>query len=90
MKLEVIILAAGQGTRMRSALPKVLHPLAGRPLLTHVLTTACRLSPLRLHVVLGYAAQAVQESLVQPPLVQHSLMTSSTPIRCWRCAPAVL
>ena len=81
MKLEVIILAAGQGTRMRSALPKVLHPLAGRPLLTHVLTTACRLSPLRLHVVLGYAAQAVkqavQESLVQPPLVQHSLSKES-------------
>ena len=40
MKLGVVILAAGQGTRMRSALPKVLHPLAGRPLLAHVLAAA--------------------------------------------------
>lgn len=66
MKLEVIILAAGRGARMHSALPKVLHPLAGRPLLTHVLTTACRLSPRRLHVVLGYGAQAVKQAVEAP------------------------
>ena len=40
MQLHVSILAAGQGKRMHSALPKVLHPLAGRPLLAHVLDTA--------------------------------------------------
>ena len=68
MKLEVIILAAGRGRRMQSALPKVLHPLAGRPLLAHVLATARGLSPLRLHVVVGYAAQAVTESLEAPDI----------------------
>ncbi|MDO2068512.1 NTP transferase domain-containing protein, partial [Escherichia coli] len=36
MSLEIVILAAGQGTRMRSALPKVLHPIAGKPMLGHV------------------------------------------------------
>ncbi|MEJ1360897.1 MAG: NTP transferase domain-containing protein, partial [Candidatus Sedimenticola sp. (ex Thyasira tokunagai)] len=40
MKLGVVILAAGQGTRMKSALPKVLHPLADKPLLGHVVTVA--------------------------------------------------
>lgn len=37
MSLEIVILAAGQGTRMRSALPKVLHPIAGKPMLGHVI-----------------------------------------------------
>ncbi len=40
MSLEIVILAAGQGTRMRSALPKVLHPVAGKPMLGHVIDTA--------------------------------------------------
>ena len=79
MKLEVIILAAGRGMRMHSALPKVLHPLAGRPLLTHVLATARRLSPRRLHVVLGYGAQAVkqavEESLVKEPHITWVLQS---------------
>ena len=43
MNFNVVILAAGQGTRMRSALPKVLQPLAGRPLLAHVLDARCGL-----------------------------------------------
>jgi len=63
MTLEVIVLAAGKGTRMRSALPKVLHRLAGRPLLDHVLRTAALLQPARIHVVCGYGAQAVREQL---------------------------
>ncbi|MCZ6889321.1 MAG: bifunctional UDP-N-acetylglucosamine diphosphorylase/glucosamine-1-phosphate N-acetyltransferase GlmU [Gammaproteobacteria bacterium] len=61
MSLEIIVLAAGQGTRMRSALPKVLHTLAGRPLLTHVLETARRLKPRHLHIVIGAGAQEVQD-----------------------------
>ena len=40
MSLEIVILAAGQGTRMRSALPKVLHPIAGKPMLGHVIDCA--------------------------------------------------
>ena len=57
MQLEVIILAAGQGTRMKSGLPKVLHPLAGRPLLAHVITTAFALKPMSVHVVIGHGAE---------------------------------
>lgn len=60
MSLEVIVLAAGQGTRMRSKLPKVLHDLAGRSLLAHVLKVARALKPRRIHVVIGHAAEQVR------------------------------
>jgi bifunctional UDP-N-acetylglucosamine pyrophosphorylase/glucosamine-1-phosphate N-acetyltransferase len=60
MNLSIIILAAGQGTRMRSARPKVLHPLAGRPLLSHVIDTARELQPTDIHVVIGHGAEQVQ------------------------------
>ena len=52
-RLHVVILAAGQGTRMRSALPKVLHPIADRPMLAHVVDTARTLEPAHIHVVFG-------------------------------------
>jgi bifunctional UDP-N-acetylglucosamine pyrophosphorylase/glucosamine-1-phosphate N-acetyltransferase len=58
--LGVILLAAGQGTRMKSNLPKVLHPLAGRPLFLHVLGTAQRLNPKRVAIVIGHGADAVR------------------------------
>jgi bifunctional UDP-N-acetylglucosamine pyrophosphorylase/glucosamine-1-phosphate N-acetyltransferase len=61
-ELGVILLAAGQGTRMKSALPKVLHPLAGRPLFLHTLTTAQRLAPARIAVVIGHGAEAVRRA----------------------------
>ena len=60
MALEIIVLAAGQGKRMRSALPKVLHPLAGRPLLAHVLEAALALSPRKVIVVHGHGAEQVR------------------------------
>src|SRR6185503_9708774 len=60
MPLDVIVLAAGQGKRMRSRLPKVLHPLAGRPLLAHVLDNARALAPRRIMVVHGHGAEAVR------------------------------
>src|SRR3954468_317408 len=60
MPLDVIILAAGLGKRMRSDLPKVLHPLAGRPLLGHVLDTARALAPRRIFVVHGHGADKVR------------------------------
>ncbi len=63
MKLEIVILAAGQGTRMKSSLPKVLHPIAGKPLLEHVLLTAQSLDPQAVHVVTGHGCEQVQEAL---------------------------
>lgn len=63
----VIVLAAGQGTRMRSALPKVLHPLAGRPLIWHALQAAASLSPERLVAVVGYGREQVQQYLEGAP-----------------------
>lgn len=74
MQLEVIILAAGQGTRMKSSLPKVLHPLAGRPLLEHVITKAFSLQPTSVHVVIGYGAEQVRDQLASFPvnwIIQH-------------------
>ncbi len=61
--LEVIVLAAGQGTRMNSRLPKVLHPLAGRPLLAHVLETVAQLEPAGIHVVIGHGADLVRKAV---------------------------
>ncbi len=61
--MNVVILAAGQGKRMRSDLPKVLHPLAGRPLLAHVLATARALAPERICVVYGHGGERVREAL---------------------------
>ncbi len=59
--LAVVIIAAGKGTRMRSPLAKVLHRLAGRPLLTHVLDVALALAPQRLVVVVGHQAETVRQ-----------------------------
>jgi bifunctional UDP-N-acetylglucosamine pyrophosphorylase / glucosamine-1-phosphate N-acetyltransferase len=66
--LTVVILAAGQGTRMRSALPKVLQPLADRPLLAHVLDTARALAPARLLVVHGHGGEQVQAAFPDPDI----------------------
>jgi bifunctional UDP-N-acetylglucosamine pyrophosphorylase / glucosamine-1-phosphate N-acetyltransferase len=57
--MNVVILAAGMGKRMQSALPKVLHPLAGKPLLSHVIDTARTLSPSKLCVIYGHGGEVV-------------------------------
>ncbi|MCF7981430.1 MAG: bifunctional UDP-N-acetylglucosamine diphosphorylase/glucosamine-1-phosphate N-acetyltransferase GlmU [Pseudomonadales bacterium] len=63
MNLEVVILAAGQGTRMKSKLPKVLHPLAGKPLLSHVVSNAKKLGAQAIHVVVGHGAEQVKNAV---------------------------
>lgn len=68
MNLHVVILAAGQGTRMRSSLPKVLHPVAGKPMLGHVIDSARSLAPQGIHVVIGHGAEQVREALDGPDL----------------------
>lgn len=60
--LNIVILAAGMGKRMKSGLPKVLHPIAGRPMLSHLLETARSLHPDRLFVVVGHGAEQVQSA----------------------------
>lgn len=62
-KLNVVILAAGEGKRMRSSLPKVLHTLAGRSLLMHVTTTARLLSPDKICIVIGHGGEIVKQSV---------------------------
>ena len=59
MSVEIVILAAGQGTRMRSALPKVLHPIAGVPMVQHVINTSQQISN-KIHVVVGHGAEDVK------------------------------
>jgi len=61
LALEVIILAAGRGTRMQSQLPKVLHLLAGKPLLAHVLDSVRTLKPKQIHVVCGFGSAQIRE-----------------------------
>ncbi len=60
--LHVVILAAGEGKRMKSALPKVLQKVAGRPMLSHVMAAARELSPTAIHVVYGHGGDQVQEA----------------------------
>jgi bifunctional UDP-N-acetylglucosamine pyrophosphorylase/glucosamine-1-phosphate N-acetyltransferase len=87
--LHVVILAAGKGTRMKSALPKVLHRVAGAPLIDHVLSTARTLNPRSITVVVGHQSEALQQALsphsdlvivVQEPQLgtAHALLMAET------------
>jgi bifunctional UDP-N-acetylglucosamine pyrophosphorylase/glucosamine-1-phosphate N-acetyltransferase len=69
MQTDIVVLAAGKGTRMQSNLAKVLHRLAGKPLINHVLDTARGLSPRNIAVVIGHQGSAVQAALTDLP--QH-------------------
>lgn len=68
MTLAVVTLAAGKGSRMKSDLPKVLHKLAGKPMLAHVLGSASGLANAKLHVVIGHGAEAVKEQITNFPI----------------------
>lgn len=71
--LNIVILAAGLGKRMQSDLPKVLHPLAGKPMLAHVLDNARQLNPDRIVVVVGHGADRVQAEFAGQPDLQFAL-----------------
>ena len=68
MALDIVIMAAGKGTRMKSALPKVLHKLAGRSLLQHVLETATGLGADRIVTITGHGAELVEAAVKAPNL----------------------
>ena len=93
--MNIVILAAGMGKRMNSDLPKVLHPLAGKPLLGHVVDTARTLDPQRLVIVFGHGGEQVQAAfegqtdLPTGPNTSPQLapaMPSPRPCRCWTTA----
>ena len=63
--LHVVILAAGEGKRMKSALPKVLQPVGGRPMLAHVIDTARTLEPAGIHVVYGHGGESVRAAFAR-------------------------
>ena len=65
MNLHVIILAAGKGSRMKSSTPKVLHTIAGAPMLHRVMSVAKRLAPEQMHLVLGHGIEAIQDTLTE-------------------------
>ena len=77
--IDVVIMAAGKGTRMKSALPKVLHRLGGRALLSHVLQRAVELSARQAVVITGHGAQVVEAALAGSPM--------DLPLQCVRQEP---
>ena len=62
MKLRVVILAAGKGTRMRSDLPKVLHKVANKPMVEHVIDTARSLKPEAINLIYGHGGEQLQKN----------------------------
>lgn len=67
MSLEIVILSAGKGKRMHSDLPKVLHKVAGKSMLRHVIDTSLTLDPLKIYVVVGHGGEIVRQSLTSLP-----------------------
>jgi bifunctional UDP-N-acetylglucosamine pyrophosphorylase/glucosamine-1-phosphate N-acetyltransferase len=78
MNLSIVILAAGQGTRMKSQFPKVLHPLAGCPMVKYVLDVATQLEPTSLALVVGYGVQQVRQVLGDKILYVEQLQQLGT------------
>lgn len=75
--LEVLILAAGLGTRMRSDLAKVLHRLDGRPLVNHVCRTATALAPRKIYVVIGHQGEDVKKGILEELDETHTEFVST-------------
>ena len=73
--LHVVVLAAGEGKRMKSALPKVLQKVAGRPMLAHAIDAARALSPQGIHVVYGHGGEAVRAAFADQPDLQWAEQT---------------
>ncbi len=73
--LDILILAAGLGTRMRSRTAKVLHKLGGRPLIAHACHTATALSPRRIYVVVGHQAEMVEQSVREEPSMSENAVS---------------
>lgn len=67
-QLSVVILAAGKGTRMYSDLPKVLHPIAGKPMVKHVIDTTKQLSAKQIHLIYGHGGDLLQQRLSSEPV----------------------
>lgn len=86
-KLAVVVLAAGLGTRMKSRLPKVMHPIAGRPMIAHLLETVAALAPERIAVVIGPGMEQVA-TCVAPhrTLVQEERLGTGHAVSCARDA----
>ena len=72
-EVHVVILAAGQGTRMKSRLPKVLHPVAGRSMIAPLLRTAAAVSAATTTLIVGHQADTVRERLQNIPALQFAL-----------------
>ncbi|HRK56362.1 MAG TPA: bifunctional UDP-N-acetylglucosamine diphosphorylase/glucosamine-1-phosphate N-acetyltransferase GlmU [Burkholderiaceae bacterium] len=79
--MNIVILAAGQGKRMQSALPKVLHPVAGEPMLSHVLRTARELAPQQVVVVIGHGADQLRAAYAQRDEARGVIFALQTPQR---------
>ena len=98
--IAFVILAAGQGKRMNSDLPKVLHAVAGRPMLRHVIDTVQKLAPGRVVVVTGYQAERVEEACAHAGVefvrqneqlgTGHAVMQTAPLLQDWRGTVVVL
>jgi bifunctional UDP-N-acetylglucosamine pyrophosphorylase/glucosamine-1-phosphate N-acetyltransferase len=82
--LHVVIMAAGEGTRMKSARPKVLHTIGGRPMLEHTLETVAALEPAAVHVVVGNGADDVRAAFGD--WQANWVLQSETYPMAWRCS----
>jgi bifunctional UDP-N-acetylglucosamine pyrophosphorylase/glucosamine-1-phosphate N-acetyltransferase len=85
--VAVVVLAAGAGTRMKSAIPKVLHPLAGWPMVRHVLENVSRLRPARVVGVVAPGAKDVAAAFAPHPTAVQRRPSKAISAPCWWSMP---